>query len=134
MPADANLSLQASVTKATTFNGSWVKIPGLAGHGGRLWAHVLYSAATSTTTNTATFSLDVSPDNGSTVYAAEFNAADQALSLTTTAQAGELSIPFTLLTKGVKDGANPAIRLTITVAGAGTASVTYSGDVRPAFN
>ncbi len=136
MPADANLSLQASVTKTATFNGSWVKIPGLANHGGRLWAHVLYSAATNASgSNSVTFSLDVSPDNGTTTYAAEFNAADQIINLSTTAQAGEISIPFTLLLKNVKDGANPAVRLTATFAGAGsTPTITYSGDIRPAFN
>lgn len=136
MPQDTNLALQASVTKTATFNGSWVKIPGLAGHGGRLWAHVLYSAATNASgSNSVTFSLDVSPDNGTTVYAAEFNAADQVINLSTTAQSGELSLPFNLLLKNIKDGANPAIRLTATIAGAGsTPTITYSGNISVAFN
>lgn len=133
MAQDANFTLQASVTKATTFNGAWVSCKGLLGFRD-VYAHVLYSAATSTTTNTATFSLDVSPDGGSTVYSAQFAAADQALALTTTAQAGELAIPFGLLDKTLIAGSNPSIRLTITVAGAGTASVTYSGYVANAFN
>ena len=104
MPADANLTLQASVTKTATFNGAWVPIPGLAGHAG-LYAHVFFSAA------------------------------DQAVALSTTAQAGEIVIPFELRTKGVRDGSNPSVRLTCTIAGAGsTPTVTYSGDVRPAIN
>jgi hypothetical protein len=135
MATDANLVLQAQVTKATTFSGGWLSLLGLSGAGGRaLWAHVLYNTATSTSTNTATFSLDVSPDGGTTVYAAEFNAADQALALTTTAQAGEIAIPFSLLDKTLIAGATPAIRLTITVAGGGTASVVYSGYVELGFN
>lgn len=135
MPADANLTLQASVTKTATFNGAWVPIPGLAGHAG-LYAHVFFSAATNAAgSNSVTYSLDVSPDGGTTVYAAEFSAADQAVALSTTAQAGEIVIPFELRTKGVRDGSNPSVRLTCTIAGAGTTpTVTYSGDVRPAIN
>ena len=120
MATDANLVLQASVTKTATFNGAWVALPGLGGHRG-LFAHVLYSAASNASgANSVTFSLDVSPDGGTTTYSAEFNAADQIINLSTTAQAGELSIPFSLLTKGLKDGSSPSVRLTATFAGAGT--------------
>lgn len=135
MPADTNLALQASVTKTATFNGAWVGIPGLAGHSG-LYAHVFFSAATNASgSNTVTFSLDVSPDGGTTTYAAEFSAADQAIALSTTAQSGEIVIPFHLRTKGLRDGSNPSIRLTCTVAGAGTSpTVTYSGDIRAGIN
>src|SRR6185312_2995234 len=135
MAQDANLTLQASVTKTATFNGAWVKVPGLAGSRG-LWAHVIYSAVTNASgSNAFTFSLDVSPDNGTTVYAAEFSAADQVVTLSTTAQAGEISIPFDLLMKGVKDGSAPAVRLTVTQAGAGsTPTITYSGNISLAFN
>lgn len=136
MPQDTNLALQASVTKTGTFNGSWVQIPGLTGHVG-LYAHVFYSAATNASgSNSVTFSLDVSPDNGTTTYAAEFSAADQVINLSTTAQSGELAIPFRLGgLKGIRDGSAPAIRLTATFAGAGsTPTITYSGDIRVAFN
>lgn len=136
MPTDTNLALQASVTKTATFNGAWVPIPGLGGVSPTLWAHVLYSAASNASgANSVTFSLDVSPDGGTTVYSAEFNAADQIINLSTTAQSGELSLPFSLLLKNVKDGSNPAIRLTATFAGAGTVpTITYSGNISVAFN
>ena len=135
MPADANLSLQASVTKTGSFNGAWVAIPGLGGHAG-LYAHVFFSAATNASgSNAFTFSLDVSPDNGTTAYVGEFSAADQVVTLSTTAQAGEIVIPFNLRTKGVRDGATPAVRLVVTQTGAGsTPTITYSGDVRVAIN
>lgn len=136
MPTDANLALQASVTKTATFSGNWVGVPGLAGNTMNLFAHVLYSAASNATgANSVTFALDVSPDGGTTVYAAEFSMADQAVNLSTTAQAGELSIPFSLLTKGVKDGSAPSVRLTATFGGAGTVpTITYSGNISLAFN
>jgi len=135
MPQDANLTLQASVTKTGSFNGSWVSIPGLGGHRG-LYAHVFFSAATNASgSNSVTFSLDISPDGGTTAYVGEFSAADQAVALSTTAQSGEIVIPFNLRTKGVRDGSNPSIRLVATVSGAGsTPTITYSGDVRPGIN
>ncbi len=135
MASDANLVLQASATKTATFNGSWVTLRGLGGHRG-LFAHVLYSAASNASgSNTVTFSLDVSPDGGTTTYSGEFVAADQVITLSTTAQSGELSLPFSLLTKNIKDGATPAVRLTATVAGAGTSpTITYSGSIQLGFN
>lgn len=137
MATDANTVLQASVTKTATFNGAWLSMPGLSGAQGRtLYAHVLYSAASNASgSNTVTFSLDVTPDGGTTTYAAEFNAADQALTLSTTAAAGEIAIPFSLLDKTLIAGATPQIRLTCTIAGAGTSpTVTYSGYVELGFN
>lgn len=137
MATDANLVLQASATKTATFNGAWLSLPGLGGTPGRaLWAHVLYSAASNASgSNTVTFSLDVTPDGGTTTYSAAFSGVDQALTLSTTAQAGEISIPFSLLDKTLIAGSNPQIRLTCTVAGAGTSpTVTYSGYVELGFN
>ena len=135
MAQDANFVLQSSVTKTATFSGAWLSCKGLLGVRDT-WAHVLYSAASNASgSNTVTFSLDVSPDGGTTTYAAQFQAVDQALTLSTTAQAGELSIPFNLIDKTLIAGANPSIRLTCTVAGAGTSpTVTYSGFVANAFN
>ena len=127
MAVDALIALQASVTKATTFNGAALILPGGTPRWG-LKARVLYSAATSTTTNTAVFSIDVCYDGVPTTWFSDFLA--PTLSLTTTAQAGELFIPFDIsptIVAGVITA--PQIRLTITVAGAGTASVTYQGDI-----
>lgn len=137
MAQDANLTLQASVTKTATFNGAWVSLKGLTGAGSRaLFAHIFYSAASNASgSNTVTFSLDVSPDGGTTTYAGEFQAVDQALTLSTTAQAGEQSLPFSLLDKKLIAGANPSVRLTCTIAGAGTSpTITYSGAIELGFN
>src|SRR5260221_482085 len=124
MPADALLQLQASVTKAATFNGAAVILAGGTPRRG-LKARVIYSAATSTTTNAATFNIDVSYDAGST-WNADFYA-PVALALTTTAQASEVFIPFEISPTSVANGTQ--IRLTLTVSGAGTASITYGGEL-----
>jgi hypothetical protein len=130
MAQDANLTLQASVTKTATFNGAWVALPGGTPTRG-LYAHVFYSAATNASgSNSCVFSIDVSPDDGTTVYAAEFDAVDQAVALSTTAQAGEIIIPFNLNTPGILGGSSPAVRLTMTESGAGTTpTITYSGAI-----
>lgn len=137
MAQDANLILQASVTKTATFNGAWLALPGGTPPRG-LWAHVFYSAASNASgANAVVFSLDVSPDGGTTTYSAEFAAADQPVNLTTTAQAGEIVIPFDLQTPGMIQvvGGSPSIRLTATVSGAGTVpTITYSGAVEMGLN
>jgi hypothetical protein len=135
MAQDANLQLQASVTKTSTFNGAWLSLPGGTPNRG-LFAHVFYSAATNASgSNSCTFSLDVSPDGGTTVYSAEFDAADQVVNLSTTAQAGEIIIPFNLNTPGVVRGSAPSVRLTMTEAGAGTTpTITYSAAIELGYN
>lgn len=137
MAQDANLTLQASVTKTATFNGSWVTLPGGTPTRG-LYAHVFYSAATNASgSNSCTFSIDVSPDDGTTVYAAQFAAEDQVVALSTTAQAGEIVIPFNLQTPGIIEavGGSPSVRLTMTEAGGGsTPTITYSGAIELGLN
>lgn len=135
MAQDANLTLQSSVTKTATFNGSWVSLPGGTPNRG-LYAHVFYSAATNASgSNSVTFQIDVSPDGGTTVYSGEFVAADQAVALSTTAQSGEIVIPFNLNTPGMVRGSNESVRLTATFSGAGsTPTITYSGAIELGFN
>jgi hypothetical protein len=128
MPTDALLVLQASTTKATTFNGAALILPGGTPRRG-LKARILYSASTSTTTNAATFSLDVCYDGVPTTWRSDF-VADPPLALTTTAQAGEIYIPFDIsptVIAGVITA--PQIRVTVTISGAGTASVVYQADL-----
>jgi|SRR5690242_2535389 len=134
MVSDANLTLQSAVTKTATFSGSWVPIPGVGGQRG-LFAHVAYSAATNASgSNSVTFSLDVSPDNGSTVYSSELAGADQVLTLTTSAQVGRLFFPIPLFDKVLLAGTSPAARLTCTIAGAGsTPTITYSSTIQPGW-
>ena len=135
MAQDANLTLQASVTKTASFNGAWVSLKGLMGHRSA-YAHVLYSAASNASgANTVTFSLDVSTDGGSTNYIGQFQAVDQAVALTTTAKAGEISLPFSLLDPTLIAGSNPSVRLVATFSGAGTVpTITYSGAIELGFN
>lgn len=124
MPSDLLIGLQASVTKAATFNGAAFTLPSGTPRRG-LKCRVLTTAATSTTTNTATYTIDVSYDGGST-WRSDFTA-DPPLSLTTTGQTAEQYIPFDISPTSAAN--NPQVRLTITLAGAGTPSVTYQGDL-----
>lgn len=126
MPTDALVSLQSSVTKTATFNGSAVTLAGGTPRRG-LKARVIYSAATNASgSNSVQFSLDVSYDAGSTWLSNLFQA--QIINLSTTAQSGEIFIPFDISPTSVANGTQ--IRLTATVAGAGsTPTITYSGDL-----
>ena len=118
MALDALAVLQASVTKTATFNGAGydLKIPGGTPNRGSV-AVIQYSAATNASgANAFTFSIDHSTDD-STYYALASGAAD-VVTLSTTAQAGEIYIPFRTDKRYV--------RLTVTQVGAGsTPTITY---------
>lgn len=127
MPTDALIALQSSVTKTATFNGSALTLAGGTPRRG-LNARVIYSAATNASgSNSVTFSVDVSYDGGSTWFS-DFLAPPVALS--TTAQASEVFIPFSISPTSVANGTQ--IRLTATFSGAGsTPTITYQGDITP---
>lgn len=117
---DTLASLQASVTKTSTFQSAGYSLP--SGSPVRsLMARVLYSAATNASgSNSVTFSIEHSDDN-STYYTLSSAAAD-VINLSTTAQAGEIFMPIRTN--------KPYIRLVATVAGAGsTPTITYSGEL-----
>lgn len=121
MATDAKLQLQASVTKTGTFNGAGVDLAvGTPRRG--LKARVIYSAATNASgSNAFTFSIDHSDDNN-TFYALSSGAAD-VVTLSTTAQAGEIFIPF--------ETSKRYVRLTVTQVGAGsTPTITYGGEIQ----
>ncbi|HNP72990.1 MAG TPA: hypothetical protein PLO33_10815 [Kouleothrix sp.] len=120
MAVDAKLVLQASVTKTSTFQSTGVNLPTGTPRRG-LKARVIYSAATNASgSNSVTFSIEHSDDN-STYYATASGAAD-VVNLSTTAQAGEIFIPF--------ETSKPYVRLVATFAGAGsTPTITYQGDI-----
>lgn len=119
MAADSLLSLAASATVAATTNGTALTLPsGITRRG--MYARVIVYDGHSSTTNTAVFQVDVSPDSGSTWYAKTVDN-EHILSLTSTVQTAELSIPI--------ETSDTQIRLTVTIAGAGTASVKYQGDL-----
>lgn len=125
MPTDALQQLQAPVTKTATFNGAALTLPGGTPRRG-LKARVIYSAAANASgANSVTFGLDVSRDGGST-WNTEFQA--DPIALSTTAQAGEIFIPFDISPATVASGTQ--IRLSATFAGAGsTPTITYQGDL-----
>jgi hypothetical protein len=127
MPTDALIQLQASVTKTATFNGSALTLPGGTPRRG-LKARVIYSAASNASgSNTVVFSIDVSRDGGSTWYP-EFQA--DTITLSTTAQSGEIFIPFDVSPSSVGSTNGVQIRLTATVAGGGsTPTITYGGEI-----
>jgi len=124
MAVDANLVLQASVTKTDTFNGAGVNlVTGTPNRG--LVARIVYSAAYEASGGkTVIFSIDHSADN-STWYALASGAKDT-ITLSTTHQAGEISIPFRT---------NQAyVRLTMTLsANTNSPTITYFADVAPAL-
>src|SRR5690348_10452712 len=126
MPADALDALQASVTKTATFNGAALTLPGGTPRRG-LKARIIYSAATNASgSNSVQFSLDVSYDAGSTWISNLFQA--QVINLSTTAQSGEVFIPFDISPTSVANGTQ--IRVTATFAGAGsTPTITYFSDL-----
>jgi hypothetical protein len=127
MPTDALIALQASVTKTATFNGSPVILPGGTPRRG-LVARVIYSNATNVSgSNSIVFSIDVCYDGGPTTWNADFLA--PAIALSTTAQSGEIFIPFSISPTSVPNGTQ--IRLTATFSGAGsTPTITYQGDLQ----
>lgn len=125
MATDALLALQASVTKVATFNGAALTLSGGTPRRG-LNARVIYSAATNASgSNSVVFQIDVSYDGGST-WNGDFLA--PAIALSTTAQASEIHIPFSISPTSVANGTQ--IRLTATFSGAGsTPTITYFGDI-----
>lgn len=125
MPSDANLALQASVTKTATFNGAALILPGGTPRRG-LKARVIYSAASNASgSNTVIFSVDASYDAGAT-WTSQFVATT--ITLSTTVQSGEIFIAFEVSPTSVANGTQ--IRLTPTIAGAGASpTITYQGDV-----
>lgn len=116
---DALAVLQASTTKTGSFNSTGVNLPGGTGNDG-LIARVLYSAATNASgANSFTFSIEHGDTLGGTYYTVSSAAVD-IVNLSTTAQAGEIFIPFRT--------SRAFVRLVVTAAGAGsTPTITYEG-------
>src|SRR6266568_472823 len=130
MPVDSQIALQASVTKTATFNGAALILPGGTPTWG-LIARVIYSAATQASgSGVWTFSVDVCYDGVPTVWRADF-LGDPPITLTTTAQAGELYIPFKVqptVVSGVITA--PQVRLSAILSGTPTTpTITYAGDL-----
>jgi len=129
MPSDANLALQASVTKVATFSSAALTLPAGTPRSRTLDVRVIYSAATNASgSNSVLFSLDVSKDGGST-FNQEFLA--DPIALSTTAQSGEIFIPFSVTPTSVVNGIQ--VKGSATFSGAGsTPTITYQMDIVPA--
>jgi len=128
MPADALLVLQTSQTVTASYTTAATAVV-LAGGTPRrgLKARVIYSAANQASgSGVFTFGIAVSYDGGTT-WNVDF-LADPPITLTTTAQSGEVFIPFEISPTSVANGTQ--IRLTATFAGAGsTPTITYVSDL-----
>lgn len=134
MAFDSNLVLQASTTQTASFNSAGVSMrqpsaTSLTNAGGTprrgLAARIGYSAASNASgSNSVVFSIQHSDDNSTwTTIAQQLEAA---LALSTTAQAGVFTIPFST--------DKPWVRLVMTLSGGGsTPTVTYYGDVSTAW-
>lgn len=121
MPADANLILQASVTKTGTFNGAGLNIPTGTPLGG-VYARVIYSAAsTSSGAGAATFRVTESDDNSS--FTGIYQPTESSLVLGTTAINGELFIPV--------NTRKPYIRLELSALSGTGATITYQSEIVP---
>ena len=126
MATDALLTLQPVVTKTATFNGGALTLAAGTPRRG-LKVRIIYSAATQASgSGVWNFSVDVSYNAGST-FASDFFA-DPPLTLSTTAQAGEVYIPFEISPTSVVNGTQ--IRVTATLSGAPvTPTITYQADI-----
>lgn len=125
MAADALLVVQSSTTStATAHSSAFTLAAGTPRRG--LKARFLYSAATNASgSNSVTFSIDVSTDGGST-----FNDQFQAppIALSTTAQSGELFVPFDISPTSVANGTQ--IKASANFSGAGsTPSIVWACDL-----
>lgn len=131
MPADTLMVLQASTTKTATFQGAGLNIITGVFPDSVLVARVIYSAATNATgANAVNFTVEQSTDNA-TYFTVGGAGGAFTVNLTTTAQSGEIFIPFNVRTS---QGTQCWIRLVATFSGAGTVpTITYQGDMCPAY-
>jgi len=126
MATDALLALQPFVTKTATFNGpALILAAGTPRRG--LKARIIYSAAQQASgSGIWTFSVDVSYDAGVT-WKSDFMS-DPSITLTTTAQAGEIYIPFEISPVSVVN--QTQIRVSALLSGAGvTTTISYQADI-----
>ncbi len=129
MPVDALNILQTSVTKTASFSGAALILAGGTPRYG-LFCRVIYSAANQASgSGVWTFSVDVCYDGVPTLWLSDFVAPP--ITLTATAQSGEIFIPFNVMPTIVAGVITaPQIRLTATLSGSPvTPTITYQGDL-----
>jgi len=121
MATDAKTAMQASATKTAAFDSTAIDLATRSPlFGNVLWARVIYSAAnTSSGAGALTFEVQESADNSTFVKLTQTT--ESVLTLSTTAQSGEIYIPIVTSKRYV--------RLSLTgVSGTG-ATVTYQADL-----
>lgn len=128
MATDALLQLEPSTVSTATAAGAAVTLAGGTPRRG-LNARFIYSAATNASgANSAQFGVSVSYDGGST-YLLDFLA--PAIALSTTAQSGEVNIPFSISPTSVANGTK--IKANVTISGAGsTPTITWGAEIQSA--
>jgi hypothetical protein len=127
MPVDANIALQASVTKTASFSGSALILPSGTPRRG-LKARIVYSAASAASgTDTVTFSVDVCYDGVPTAW--NVTSSSTPITLVTSGTAsGEIYLPFDISPTSVVNGTQ--IRITATFSSsAHTDTITYFADL-----
>lgn len=117
---DANLALQAAVTKTASFNGTGVDL-GVGTPKTRALVAAIHctSYSGSAGTGTATFSIEESSDN--TTFTGLTSPVAKALSFTSTPGSADINIPF------VTD--KRYARLVLTVSGGTSPSIIYSAGI-----
>jgi hypothetical protein len=120
MPTDAQISLQALVTKTGTFNSTGVDL--VTGTPRRcLKARIIYkNASTSSGSGAVTFRITESSDN-STFTGIYQSTEATAIALSTTAVQGEIWIPF--------ETSKRYVRLELSAISGTGATVDYQGDI-----
>lgn len=121
MATDAKTVMQASVTKTAAFDSTGIDLKTRSPlFGNVLWCRVIYSAAnTSSGAGALTFEVQASADDSTYVKIAQ--TAESILTLSTTAQAGEIFIPIVTNKQYV--------RLSLTTVSGTGATVTYQADL-----
>ena len=127
MATDALIAFQASVTKTATFNGAALILLGGTPRRG-LVCRVIYSAAQQASgSGVWAFSVDVCYDGVPTLWNS-IAFAPAVITLTASAQSGEIFIPFSISPTSVVNGTQ--VRLTATLSGSPTTpTITYQGDI-----
>jgi hypothetical protein len=129
MPTDALIQLQAVVTKTATFSGAAQILAGGTPRRGMV-ARIIYTAAQQASgSGVWTFSVDVCYDGVPTLWNVDFLAPP--ITLTASAQAGEIFIPFSISPTYVSSVITaPQIRLTATLSGTPTTpTITYGAEI-----
>lgn len=119
MPVDANLAMQALVTKTATFNSTGVDLATGTPRRG-LKARVIYkNASTSSGAGSITFRVTESTDNST--FTGIYQTTEATVTLSTTAASSEIYIPF--------ETSKRYVRLELSAISGTGATVDYIGDI-----